>query len=56
MLSGIARALLISFLVAELYQVLAFGLIGEYPYMWAHACKSVGWAFLAEKVVAAERD
>ena len=56
MFSGIMRALMISFIAAELYQVLVFGIIGEFPYMWAHVCKSVGWAFLAEKVLAEEKD
>lgn len=50
MLSGILKPLFLSFVVAELYQVLAFGILGDFPYMWVHACKSVGWALLAERL------
>ncbi|MBD8071328.1 hypothetical protein [Bacillus sp. PS06] len=50
MFSGVVKPLMYSFLAAELYQVLAFGVIGDYPYMWAHVFKSIGWAVLAEKI------
>lgn len=34
--------------VSHTYSVLADGLVGDYPNMWADVIQALGWAYLAQ--------